>query len=298
MLSAVIGFGELLWDMLPSGRALGGAPANFAYQVMKQGLNAYPISCVGPDTLGVDALRQLESAGIDIRGIGRCELPTGTVDVYLDSLGVPQYDIHEGVAWDALQLTDHALEVAKSAAAICFGTLAQRTPGSSDVLNRVLALLPTTAVRVFDVNLRQQYFNAECLHAGCHHADVLKLNDEELPVVCALLNIDFPTDVVCQTDDSLRGTIDRLRKEFALKTIAITYGARGSLVAAADTWSWIEAESVAVVDTIGAGDAFTAGLVAGILSGESTLMGHQRAQDAAIKACLHRGAMGYISGYE
>lgn len=292
MLSAVIGFGELLWDMLPSGRALGGAPANFAYQVMKQGLNAYPISCVGPDTLGVDALRHLQSVGIDTRGIGRCDLPTGTVDVYLDSLGVPQYDIHEGVAWDALQLTDHALAMAKSAAAFCFGTLAQRATGSSDVLNRLLAQLPPTAVRVFDVNLRQQYYHAECLRTGCHHADVLKLNDEELPVVCALLDIDFPSGVVCQTDERLRGTVDCLREEFVLNTIAITYGARGSLVAAADTWSWLEAGSVAVVDTVGAGDAFTAGLVAGILMGESTLIAHKRAQDAAINACLHRGAMG------
>jgi len=290
--NAVIGFGELLWDMLPAGRQLGGAPANFCYQVMKQGLPALPVSCVGNDDLGRDALQLLQEAGIKTYGIATCNHPTGTVAVTLDDRGIPEYDICEGVAWDYISLTAPAIVAAKSASALCYGTLAQRSEQSASTLQTLFELLPTGAIRIFDVNLRQHYYSADILKQGCHQADILKLNDDELPTVCGLLGIAAPEDIRTPHDDRPNPDIDKIREHFNIGTVLVTCGARGSLVASKQGWSWLASVNVDVVDTIGAGDAFTAGFVAGILAGESDSAAQVRATNAAARACSHAGAMG------
>lgn len=292
MQNTVIGFGELLWDMLPAGRQLGGAPANFCYQVMKQGLPALPISCVGIDDLGRDALNLLQEAGIETSGIATCNRPTGTVAVTLDDRGIPEYDICEGVAWDHISLTAPAIAAAKSAVALCYGTLAQRSEQSAATLQTLFELLPTGAIRIFDVNLRQNYYSADILRQGCHQADILKLNDDELPTVCGLLGIAAPEDIRAPFDDRPHPDIDKIRDHFNIGTVLVTCGARGSLVASGQGWSWLASANVDVVDTIGAGDAFTAGFVAGILAGESDSAAQIRATNAAARACAHAGAMG------
>ena len=292
MQQAVIGYGELLWDMLPTGRQLGGAPDNFCYQVMKQGLPALPVSCVGNDDLGRDALHLLRQAGLETAGIANCNHPTGTVAVTLDDRGVPEYDICEGVAWDYISLTAEAIDAAKSAAALCYGTLAQRSEQSAATLQTLFELLPTDAIRIFDVNLRQHYYSADILKQGCRHADILKLNDDELPTVCGLLGIAAPEDIRTPHDDRPNPDIDKIREHYNIGTVLVTCGARGSLVASKQGWSWLASLKVDVIDTVGAGDAFTAGYVAGILAGESHVDAQQRATKAAARACSHAGAMG------
>lgn len=292
MKQAVIGFGELLWDMLPAGRQLGGAPANFSYQVMKQGLSALPVSCVGNDDLGRDALDILRNAGLETAGIAICNHPTGTVAVTLDDRGVPEYDIRQGVAWDYITLTPAAIDAAKSAAALCFGTLAQRAEQSAATLQTLFELLPAAALRIFDVNLRQHYYSADILKQGCHHADILKLNDDELPIVCGLLGIAAPEEIRAPHDNRPHPDIDKIRDHYSIGTVLVTCGARGSLVASKQGWNWLASVPVDVVDTIGAGDAFTAGFVAGILAGETDCAAQARATNAAAKACSHAGAMG------
>jgi len=292
MQNTVIGFGELLWDMLPAGRQLGGAPANFCYQVMKQGLPALPVSCVGTDDLGRDALHLLQEAGIETSGIATCNRPTGTVAVTLDERGIPEYDICEGVAWDYISLTASAIAAAKSAAALCYGTLAQRSEQSAGTLQTLFELLPTGAIRIFDVNLRQHYYSADILRQGCHQADILKLNDDEFPTVCGLLGIAAPEDIRAPHDGRPHPDIDKIRDHFNIGTVLVTCGARGSLVASGQGWSWLASANVDVIDTIGAGDAFTAGFVAGILAGESDSDAQIRATNAAARACAHAGAMG------
>jgi len=292
MQNTVIGFGELLWDMLPAGRQLGGAPANFCYQVMKQGLPALPVSCIGNDDLGRDALTLLRDAGLETAGIATCNHPTGTVAVTLDDRGVPEYDICEGVAWDYISLTAAAIDAAKSAAALCYGTLAQRSEQSAATLQTLFELLPAGAIRVFDVNLRQHYYSADILKQGCHHADILKLNDDELPIVCGLLGIAAPEDIRAPYDDRPHPDIDKIRDHYKVGTLLVTCGARGSLIASDQGWTWLASLKVDVIDTIGAGDAFTAGFVAGILAGESDSAAQVRATAAAARACTHAGAMG------
>lgn len=278
--------------MLPAGRQLGGAPANFSYQVMKQGLSALPVSCVGNDDLGRDALDILRNAGLETAGIAICNHPTGTVAVTLDDRGVPEYDIRQGVAWDYITLTPAAVDAAKSAAALCFGTLAQRAEQSAATLQTLFELLPAAALRIFDVNLRQHYYSADILKQGCHHADILKLNDDELPIVCGLLGIAAPEDIRAPHDNRPHPDIDKIRDHYSIGTVLVTCGARGSLVASKQGWNWLASVPVDVVDTIGAGDAFTAGFVAGILAGETDSAAQARATNAAAKACSHAGAMG------
>ena len=247
---------------------------------------------IGKDDLGRDALDCLRKAGLETAGMATGNHPTGTVAVTLDDRGVPEYDICEGVAWDYISLTAAAIDAAKSAATFCYGTLAQRSEQSAATLQTLFELLPAGAIRVFDVNLRQHYYSADILKQGCHHADILKLNDDELPIVCGLLGIAAPEDILAPHDDRPNPDIDKLRDHYKIGTVLVTCGARGSLVASEQGWSWLSSVPVDVVDTIGAGDAFTAGFVAGILAGESHADSQRRATSAAARACTHAGAMG------
>jgi fructokinase len=207
------------------------------------------------------------------------------VAVTLDDRGVPEYDICEGVGWDYISLTAAAIDAAKSAAALCYGTLAQRSEQSAATLQTLFELLPAGAIRVFDVNLRQHYYSADILKQGCHHADILKLTDDELPIVCGLLGIAAPEDIRAPYDDRPHPDIDKIRDHYKVGTLLVTCGARGSLIASDQGWSWLASLKVDVIDTIGAGDAFTAGFVAGILARESDSAAQVRATDAAARAC-------------
>lgn len=277
----VVGLGEVLWDLLPAGRQLGGAPANFAWHVHALGLPSAVVSAVGADEPG-DAIRQRLSAwGIDTRYLQTvADLPTGTVSVTLDALGMPRYVIHENVAWDHIVWQPELEALAVQTCAVCFGTLGQRHPVSRETIQRFLACVPEACLRVCDVNLRQSYYDRELLRASLAAAQVLKLNHEELPVIADALGM-------TETGEDL---LKALRAQFSLHLVALTRGERGSLLLTADQVSEHPGFSVPVVDTVGAGDAFTAVLVAGLLQGRPLDVINEQANRRAAQVCTHAGA--------
>jgi fructokinase len=252
-LPTVVGLGEILWDLLPSGRQLGGAPANFAYCSHLLGNRAVVASRVGLDDLGREARDRLLRSGITDQFLqSDPEHPTGTVQVQLDSAGKPKFEIAENSAWDFLPWSDLWRSLAQSADAVCFGTLAQRSPESRETILNFLDATRPEALRVFDVNLRQSFYSAEILHESMKRANVVKLNHEELPRVEELLAID--------SSDAIAFCREMLQK-FDLLFVCVTRGANGSLLydrKAADEHCGFRVE---IKDTVGAGDAFTAALV-------------------------------------
>jgi fructokinase len=254
----IIGLGELLWDIFPQGKQLGGAPANFAYITSLLGDHGIVASRVGADDLGEEATHRLQHLRLptDFLQIDS-RYPTGTVNVCVDSQGQPQYEITEHVAWDFFELTREWRTLAGQAAAICFGTLAQRSPASRRAIVEFLKAARPSAIRVFDVNLRQSFFSADVVLDSAKRANIIKLNHEELPRVLDLL--DAPGNIrqaanACEPADWL------LRKSGA-DLICITRGDKGSLLFSRDGLHEHKGLSIQVADTVGAGDAFTAALV-------------------------------------
>ncbi len=256
-----IGLGEVLWDLLPGGRQLGGAPANFAYHAHALGAESLVVSRVGRDDLGRDILERLNALGLATSGISvDPAAPTGTVSVALDPTGKPTYTIHLDVAWDFLEAGLEVLRVAAAADAVCFGTLAQRHPVARESIRRVLQATRPEALRIFDINLRQRFWSREVIVESLALANVLKLNDEELPILADLLG--WPAE----DDDRL---LARLAQRFDLRAVALTRGARGSLLwTAGRSWDW-PGSDLKVADTVGAGDSYTAALALGLLSGKA-----------------------------
>ena len=256
-----IGLGEVLWDLLPGGRQLGGAPANFAYHAHALGAESLVVSRVGRDDLGRDLVEHLNALGLVTSGISvDPAAPTGIVSVTLDPTGQPTYTIHTDVAWDFLEAGPEVLRAAAGADAVCFGTLAQRHPVARDSIRRVLQATRPEALRIFDINLRQRFWSREVIVESLALANVLKLNDEELPILMDLLG--WP----CEDD---QGLMARLAQRFDLRAVALTRGARGSLLWTADrSWNW-PGSDLKVADTVGAGDSYTAALALGLLSGKS-----------------------------
>lgn len=276
-----VGLGEVLWDLLPGGRQLGGAPANFAYHAGALGARAAVVSRVGCDADGRDLLARLQSLGLGTEGVETDpSAPTSTVSVTLGADGQPRYVIHEGVAWDGLAATEAARAVLRSADVVCFGTLAQRDPAARTALRALLAEAPPAALRVFDVNLRQHYHSAEIIASSLALAHVLKLNDAELPVLAAHFAL----------GGDERAQLAALAARFSLRAVACTRGARGSLLLAAGRWSELPAEPVPVADTVGAGDSFTAALALGLLAGWPLDLVHRRAVALAAYVCTQPGA--------
>lgn len=288
----VIGMGEALWDCLPEGRKLGGAPANFAYHVSQFGLNGCAISAIGDDELGEEIIEKFEAVGLN-HILPVVEQPTGTVKVTLDSKGVPQYDICLGVAWDNIPLTDEMLEVARNAEAICFGSLAQRSEVSRNTIHAFLDAAPQSALRVFDINLRQSWYTAEVIAESLHRANVLKINDEELDVVATmLLGIpSVPGHLIAEDADKTRAICRDLIVKYNLKMLILTCGAIGSYVFTETEESYVKTPKVKVADTVGAGDSFTASFVAQILRGKSISEAHQTAVKVSAFVCTQNGAM-------
>jgi fructokinase len=259
MKKKVVGLGEVLWDLLPERTCLGGAPANFAYITTLMGDQGIVASRVGEDSRGLEALRRMEEVGLDIDHVQTDpQRPTGTVKVALDRKGIARFDIEHAVAWDALAWTPDWQRLAESADAVCFGSLAQRSEESRATIRRFLqATLPAT-IKVFDVNLRQSYFSHEVLAESMQLADIVKLNDEELPKIMTLGK--FPHKDELSSARLLIRTYD-------LKLVCITRGGRGSLLVGKKDTSEHLGFRVSVADTVGSGDAFTAGLVHEYLQG-------------------------------
>ena len=256
----IVGIGEVLWDLLLTGPQLGGAPANFAYHAHALGAEAHVITRVGSDDQGREILRRFRDMGLQHGAVQIDErAPTGTATVALSGNGLAHFTIQDNVAWDYLVADEKAIALAGSADAICFGSLAQRSESSRNAIQKLVASSPAQALRVFDVNLRQRFYTREVIERSLQLANVLKLNDDELPTLAAMFNLTGSTE----------NQVESLARIFNLKVVALTRGANGSLLYQylEDTrWSDCVSDPVEVVDTVGAGDSFTAALVLGLLS--------------------------------
>jgi len=261
MKKRVVGLGEVLWDLLPAGASLGGAPSNFAYVTTLMGDQGIVASRVGEDSLGLDALRRLEELGLDIDHVqtGR-DHPTGTVKVELEGNGQARFEIANPVAWDFLEWTLDWQRLAETVDAVCFGSLAQRSEQSRNTIRQFLAATTANAVIVFDVNLRQSYYSLEVLSESMRLADIVKLNEDELPKIMSLMKIPHKDEL---------SSARRLLRVYDLEIVCVTRGGRGSLLLRGEDVSEHPGFKVRVADTVGSGDAFTAGLVHEYLHGAS-----------------------------
>jgi fructokinase len=250
----VVGLGELLWDMFPEGEQLGGAPANFAYMTNLLGDRGVVASRIGDDDLGRAARQRLERLRLSTTDVQLDPAhPTGVVKVDVDPAGQPTFDIARDVAWDFFEWTPAWNSLAERADAVCFGSLAQRSPQSLKTIRSFLNALRPGTTRVFDVNLRQSFYSARVLEESSEVADIIKVNHDELPVVAKLLGLPF-------TYDEMRAA-QWLRAKYDAKLVCITRGAKGSVVVSETETSEHPGYRVHVADTVGAGDAFTAALV-------------------------------------
>ena len=277
----VIGIGEALWDMLPEGKKLGGAPANFAYHASQFGLEGLAVSAIGHDSLGEELVGQLEEHALPYH-LARVDYPTGTVQVTLDSQGVPQYEIKTGVAWDNIPYTKELADLAANCQAVCFGSLAQRSPVSRESIGLFLDAVPEDCLKVFDINLRQDFYNKEVLEASFRRCDILKINDEELVVMARLFNL---------PGLALEEKCRYLIKEYDLKMLILTCGVNGSYVFYDGGMSFLETPKVQVADTVGAGDSFTGAFVGSLLTGKSVTEAHETAVKVSAFVCTQSGAM-------
>ena len=276
----VVGIGEALWDLLPEGAKIGGAPANFAYHAGQFGLKALAISALGEDALGDETEKVLREK-LDIY-MERVPYPTGTVNVTLDGKGIPQYEIREDVAWDNIPLTERLTDIARDCVAACFGTLAQRSPVSRAAIRAFLAAMPEDAMKIFDINLRQHFYGKEVVEQSLDLCNILKINDEELEIIGRMFDIDYlPDEEKCR----------RIRSFFGLNMVILTCGTAGSSVFADGVESVLPTPEVAVADTVGAGDAFTGAFCASLLQGLPIGKAHQRAVEVAAYVCTQSGAM-------
>ena len=280
MKHVIVGIGEILWDVFPTGKALGGAPANFAYHATRLGAEGWAISAVGHDGLGqeiMDVVKQKNLKNI----ISVTDKPTGTVMVTLDEKGIPSYDITRDVAWDNIPFTPEMKELAARTTAVCFGSLMQRDMTSRTTAMEFIKAMPEGSLKVFDINLRQHYYSEELISASMAVADILKINDEEIRVVADLYGIEGSDEDVCR----------RLIERYSLKLVILTKGADGSEVVTSDEVIDQKVGKVDVVDTVGAGDSFTAAFIVSYLNGESFEVAQRKASEVAAYVCAHKGAM-------
>lgn len=283
MKGIVVGMGEALWDVLPEGKKIGGAPANFAYHVSQFGLPSCVVSAIGDDTLGHEIIENFTSKGLNYQ-IETVPYPTGTVQVEIDQAGVPQYEIKENVAWDNIPYNAMLEQLAEKTKAICFGSLAQRNVVSRNTINRFLDAIPTenNPLVVFDVNLRQGFYNKEILCNSMKRCNILKINDEELVTVSRMFG--YP-------GIDLQDKCWILLGKYNLKMLILTCGINGSYVFTPGNVSFQPTPKVEVADTVGAGDSFTAAFIASILKGKSVTEAHSLAVHTSAYVCTKKGAM-------
>lgn len=279
----VVGMGEALWDVLPEGKKIGGAPANFAYHVSQFGLPSCVVSAIGDDALGKEIIENFTSKGLD-QLIAEVPYPTGTVQVEIDQTGIPLYDIKENVAWDNIPYTEHLDALAKRTKAVCFGSLAQRNVVSRATINHFLDTMPKDddSLIVFDVNLRQGFYNKEILCKSMQNCNILKINDEELITVSRMFG--YP-------GIDLQDKCWILLGKYNLKMLILTCGINGSYVFTPGNVSFQPTPKVEVADTVGAGDSFTAAFIASILKGKSVTEAHSIAVKTSAYVCTQKGAM-------
>ena len=280
----VVGMGEALWDVLPDGKKIGGAPANFAFHAGQAGMDSRVVSAVGNDALGEEALATLEGKGLNIEAVARVDFPTGVVNVSLGEQGIPQYDICEGVAWDNIPFTPALANLASQTQAVCWGSLAQRNEVSRKTIFSFLDAMPSDEdrLKVFDINLRQQFYTLEIIEASCRRANVLKINDEELVLVSEMLRLGAGSpEVLCRS----------LMERYGLRILVLTCGANGSYVFTPVETSYRVTPKVQVADTVGAGDSFTATLVGELLRNTPVGVAHEHAVEVAAYVCTQQGAM-------
>ncbi|WP_016778017.1 carbohydrate kinase family protein [Anaerophaga thermohalophila] len=275
----IVGIGEILWDILPEGKQLGGAPANFAWHAQQMGARGAVVSAVGKDKEGDEILKIIQERNL-MNGISRVDKPTGTVDVKLVK-GVPDYVINENVAWDFIALNDVAKEVIMSAGAICFGSLAQRSEVSCNTIQQALKMTPEKCIRVFDVNLRQSFYSRQIIESSLENATVFKINDEELVELRKLFSLSGDDVSVCR----------QLLEKYELRMIALTKGSEGSVLITREEMSEMKTPKVEVSDTVGAGDSFTAVMTFGLLAGKSLKEIHRSAIEISAFVCTRTGAM-------
>lgn len=277
----LVGLGEILWDVLPDGKQLGGAPANFAYHAQALGGQGVVVSCIGNDELGKEIFSYLDELQLQRQYVSVDNShPTGTVTVKLDEGGKPDYIIHENVAWDYIPSNPALLSLAAKTNAVCFGSLCQRSPVSRKTIRSFLAATSADCIRVFDINLRQSYFNRKVINTMLELSNVLKLNDEELAVVANLLGITgSETDILSQ-----------LAERYALRLIALTRGASGSRLYAQGEGSNHQGFPAQIADTVGAGDSFTAAMTLGLLNSKNLDTINKYANRVASFVCSQSGA--------
>lgn len=284
----IVGIGEALWDVLPEGKKIGGAPANFAYHVSQFGLESRVVSAVGEDKLGMEILENFREKKLNCM-IETVPYPTGTVQVSLDAEGVPCYDIKEGVAWDNIPYTPALEGLAKQTKAICFGSLAQRSVVSRETINRFLDAMPNEdTLKIFDINLRQGFYTKEILCNSFRKCNILKINDEELVTVSRMFG--YP-------GIDLQDKCWILLAKYNLKMLILTCGVNGSYVFTPGEVSFVETPKVEVADTVGAGDSFTAAFVASILKGKTVREAHLLAVKTSAFVCTQNGAMPVLPEY-
>jgi len=279
----VVGLGEVLWDVLPEGKKLGGAPANFAYHA-GQFLgcdNTIAISALGEDKLADETVQALREHNLNDL-LPRVPYPTGTVQVQLDEQGIPTYDIKENVAWDNIPFDEDIQQIARNCRAVCFGSLAQRNVVSRETIHKFLDATPADCVKIFDINLRQQFYSQEIIKESLMRCNVLKINDEELVLIGRMFG--YP-------GLDIENKCWLILGKYNLDMLVLTCGTNGSYVFTPGQMSFQETPKVEVADTVGAGDSFTGSFCAAILSGKSVSEAHKKAVQVSAYVCTQNGAM-------
>jgi len=279
-MAKVAGIGEILYDVLPEGKQLGGAPSNFVFHAKALGLDAHLVTAVGNDRNGGEICEKLRSAGISLQYVQHVPFPTGTVQVTLDPGGIASYRIKKEVAWDHILWSDDIQKLASEVDAVCFGTLAQRSIQSYQSIQNFLTHTKKDCLKVFDINLRQTYFSREIIESSLQKSNILKLNREELEVIKNLFNLPK------SDTKALRVLLEQYRLHF----IALTQGPAGSIIADQKNSYYCPAFPAAVQDTIGAGDSFTAAMILGKLRGLPLDQINQLASRVAAYVCSQAGA--------
>lgn len=278
----IVGIGEALWDMLPEGRKIGGAPANFTYHVSQFGLDAVAVSAVGDDELGAEIRHTFEEKDLQTQ-LATVPYPTGTVAVTLDAKGIPQYEICEGVAWDNIPFSPELEALARNTIAVCYGTLAQRNSVSRKTIESFIAAMPADGIKICDINLRGTFYNKEILESSMRACDILKINDEEIDEVSRLLGAEFPTQRMAALN---------LMSRYDIDILILTCGTNGSYIYSMDgTESFLPTPKVKVADTVGAGDSFTGAFIAALLCGKDIKKAHALAVEVSAYVCTQNGAM-------
>ncbi len=282
----IVGLGEALWDVLPEGRKIGGAPANFAYHISQFGYASKVVSAIGDDKLGAELLAKFDENGLQYQ-IEKVPYATGTVQVELDPNGVPMYEIKEGIAWDNIPFTPELEALAKNTRVACFGSLAQRSVVSRETIHKFLETMPQEAgcYKIFDINLRQGFYTRDTITDSMERCNILKINDEELVAISRMFG--YP-------GIDLQDKCWILLAKYKLEMLILTCGVNGSYVFTPGNVSFVATPKVNVADTVGAGDSFTATFIASILNGAEVKDAHMKAVRVSAYVCTQHGAMPVI----